>query len=195
MFALRDGSMLALRIAVRTRLMRDRRGVSAIEFAMIAPVMILMYVGLAEVGNALTIYRRAATVAMTASDLTAQVKSLKTADLQDIVGASSSILAPYPATSPTPLKIVISSVVADQNNNGHVAWSYASNGASARGVNSAYAVPNGLTEAGTSVIVSEVTYAFTPLLDLPQIFSPGAFDITRTFYSRPRRSLTVTKTD
>jgi Flp pilus assembly protein TadG len=175
--------------------MRDRRGVSAIEFAMVAPVMILMYVGLAEVGNALTVYRRAATVAMTASDLTAQVKSLKTADLKDIVGAASSILAPYPATSPTPLKIVISSVVADQNNNGKVAWSYASNGATARGVNSAYAVPNGLTEAGTSVIVSEVTYAFTPLLDLKQIFSPGAFDITRTFYSRPRRSLTVTKTD
>jgi hypothetical protein len=43
--------------------------------------------------------------------------------------------------------------------------------------------------------MSEVTYAFTPLLDLPQIFSPGAFDIKRTFYSRPRRSLTVTKTD
>jgi Flp pilus assembly protein TadG len=195
MRAAMNGSKLASRMASWARFARDRRGVSAIEFAMIAPLLILMYVGLAEVGNALTIYRRAATVAMTAADLTAQTKSLKTADLKDIVGASSSILAPYAATSPTPLKIVISSVVADQNNSGKVAWSYASNGATARGVNSAYTVPNGLTEAGTSVIVSEITYAFTPLLDLPQIFSPGAFDIKRTFYSRPRRSLTVTKTD
>jgi Flp pilus assembly protein TadG len=185
----------ALRMVSWARFACDRRGMSAVEFAFIAPLLILMYVGLAEVGTALTIYRRTATVAMTASDLTAQVKSLKTADLQDIVGASSSILAPYASTSPTPLKIVISSVVADENNSGKVAWSYASNGATARGVNSAYAVPNGLTEAGTSVIVSEIAYAFTPLLDLPQIFSPGAFDIKRTFYSRPRRSLTVTKTD
>jgi hypothetical protein len=123
------------------------------------------------------------------------VKSVKTADLKDIVGAASSILTPYASTSPVPLKIVISSVVADQNNSGKVAWSYASSGAAARGLNSAYAVPDGLTEAGTSVIVSEITYAFTPLLDLPQIFSPGSFEMKRTFYSRPRRSLTVTKTD
>ncbi len=44
--------------------------------------------------------------------------------------------------------------------------------ATARGVNSAYAVPNGLTEAGTSVIVSEITYAFTPLLDLTADLQP-----------------------
>jgi hypothetical protein len=31
------------------------------------------------------------------------------------------------------------------------------------------------------------------LLDLTEVFSPGAFDIKRTFYTRPRRSLTVTK--
>jgi Flp pilus assembly protein TadG len=173
------------------RLVRDRRGVSAIEFAMIAPLLILIYVGTAEIGNALTVYRRTATVATTASDLTAQVKSVSTADLQDIVSASSSILTPY-ATSP--LKIVISSVVADEDNDGKVAWSYANKG-TGRAVNSAYAVPAGLTEPGSSVIVAEITYAFTPLLDLTEIFSPGAFDIKRTFYARPRRSLTVAKTN
>jgi Flp pilus assembly protein TadG len=175
------------------QLMRDRRGVSAIEFAMIAPILILIYVGTAEIGNALTVYRRTATVAATASDLTAQVKSVSTGDLQDIVKASGAIMTPYPSTE-GPLKIVISSVVADQNNNGKIAWSYASKG-SGRAVNSAYAVPAGLTEAGSSVIVAEITYAFTPLLDLTEIFSPGAFNIKRTFYTRPRRSLAVAKTD
>ena len=62
---------------------------------MIAPVLILIYVGTVEIGNALTVYRRTSTVAATASDLTAQVKSVSTADLQDIVAASSSILTPY----------------------------------------------------------------------------------------------------
>jgi hypothetical protein len=56
-------------------------------------------------------------------------------------------------------------------------------------------VPPGLTEAGSSVIVAEITYGFTPLLGLTTIFSPGNFDIKRTFYTRPRRSLTVVKSD
>ena len=57
------------------RFMRDRRGVSAIEFALIAPLLILIYVGVAEIGNALTVFRRTSTVAATAADLTAQVKA------------------------------------------------------------------------------------------------------------------------
>ncbi len=189
----RVGSTSKLARAVRRidRLTRDKRGVSAVEFALIAPVLILMYVGVVECGNALTIYRRTADVAATAADLTAQVKTVSTADLQDIVAASSSILTPFPVT---PLKIVLSSVVADPNNNGKVAWSYTNKG-SPRATNSAYAVPVGLTEPSSSVIVAEITYSFTPLVNLTTVFSPGAFDMKRTFYSRPRKSLTVAKTN
>jgi Flp pilus assembly protein TadG len=171
--------------------LRDTRGMSAVEFALIVPVLILLYVGVAEMGNALTIYRRTSTVAATAADLTAQVKTIKGSDIKDIFAASTGILDPYPTT---PLRIVLSSVVADNNNNGKVAWSCANKG-SGRAVNSAYTVPPGLTEAGTSVIVAEITYSFTPLLNLTSIFSPGAFDMKRTFYARPRRSATVAKTD
>ena len=171
--------------------MADRRGVSAIEFAMILPALILMYVGSAEVGNALTIYRRTSTIASTAADLTAQTKTVSTTDLQDIVSASTSIMTPYPTQ---PLKIVLSSVVADTNNIGKVAWSYSNKG-SGRAVNSIYPVPAGLTEPSSSVIVAEITYAFTPLVDFKSAFSPGSFDMKRTFYARPRRSLAVAKTN
>lgn len=168
---------------------RDQRGVSAIEFALLAPILILMYVGAVEIGRLLTVERRVETVASTAADLTAQVKQVSNADLADIVAASTSILTPYPTT---PLKVVLSSVVADQNNAGKVAWSYSSSG-SGRAVGSSYALPTGTTEAYSSVIVVEVTYVFTPLLDLKKVFSPGAFNLKRTFYARPRRSLTVAK--
>ena len=168
---------------------RDKRGVSAIEFALLAPIILLMYVGTAEIGNLLTVERRVETVASTAADLTAQVKQVSNSDLSDISDASKSILAPYDTT---PLKIVLSSVVADQSNNGKVAWSYSKNG-SPRAVGSAYALPPGTTVANSSVIVAEVTYAFKPLLDLKKVFSPGALNLQRTFYARPRRSLTVAK--
>jgi len=173
------------------RLARDRRGVSAIEFALIAPVLILLYVGAVELGTGLTVYRRTSQVAATAADLTAQVKSVTKSDIADIEAASSSILTPY---STTPLKIVLSSVVADDNNNGKVEWSCASSG-SARGAGSSYPVPAGLTEPGSSVIVAEVTYAYTGLLGLTGVFDPGSFNMTRTFYTRPRKSTKVEKTD
>jgi Flp pilus assembly protein TadG len=173
------------------RLFRDRRGISTVEFALLAPLLLLAYVGITEIGTALTIYRRTSTVAATAADLTAQVKAVSTSDLKDIISASSSILAPYKTT---PLKVVITSVVADDKNKTKVDWSYANKG-SARSKGDAYTVPAGLTEPGSSVIVSEITYSYTPLLPTNKIFTPNSFDMKRTFYSRPRKSLTVAKTD
>lgn len=171
-------------------LMRDLRGVSAIEFAMIVPVLIFLYVGVVEIGNALTIHRRTSQVAATAADLTAQVKSVTRSDIGDIQAAASSILTPY---STDPLKVVLTSVVADNNNRGRVDWSCANKG-SAHAPGSFYPVPTGLTEPNSSVIVAEITYSFTPLLGVTSIF-PASFDMTRTFYTRPRRSLKVSKTD
>lgn len=180
---------------------RDQRGVSAVEFALIVPLLILMYVGVAEMGNLLTVVRRAETMTSTAADLTAQVKQVSNTDLADIFAASTSILTPYPTT---PLKVVLSSVVADANNNGKVAWSCASQG-SPRAVGSSYPLPANTTVANSSVIVAEVSYSFTPLLGLTTIpYAGGTFDIKntfkptnlqRTFYERPRRSLTVAKSD
>jgi Flp pilus assembly protein TadG len=171
------------------RVWRCKRGVSAIEFALLAPIVLLMYVGTVEIGNLLTIQRRIETVASTAADLTAQVKQVSDSDLTDIVAASSNIIDPYDTT---PLKIVLLSVVADENNKTTVAWSYSSTG-SGLADGSDYTLPTGTTEPYSSVIVAEVTYAFKPILDPKIYFSPGPINLQRTFYARPRRSLTVAK--
>lgn len=173
------------------KMVRDRRGVSALEFAVVAPILVLLYVGFAEIATALTIYRRTSMVASTAADLTAQVKSVTKSDIRDIQEAASSILTPYPTK---PLKVVLTSVVADEDNNGKVEWSCATQGVG-RAEESRYPVPTGLTEPDSSVIVAEITYSFKPLVGLTEIFSPGAFDMKRTFYARPRKSLAVEKTD
>lgn len=173
------------------RFVRDQRGASALEFALLLPVLIGLYLGAVEVNNALTVYRRTAQVAVTAADLTAQVRSVTKDDIADIQAASTSILTPY-ATAP--LRIVLSSVVADNNNVATVEWSCANTGA-ARSKGSTYTVPTGLTDPTTSVIVAEVTYAFQPLVGLSTFFSPGSFTMAQTFYARPRRSLKVRKMD
>lgn len=173
------------------RLARDRRGVSAIEFAMIAPILLLLYVGIVETGDVLTVHRRASAVASTAADLTAQAKSLNNDELKDVIKASGALLTPYPEE---PLRVVLSSVVADKNNVGKVDWSCANKG-SARNTGSTFPLPTGVTQAESSVIVAEVTYNYKPMLGIDTIFSPKAFEMTRTFVARPRKSLKVTKTE
>ncbi|MEM7398436.1 MAG: TadE/TadG family type IV pilus assembly protein [Pseudomonadota bacterium] len=170
---------------------RETRGASVTEFALIAPVLLGLYLGAVEVNNALTVYRKALHVATTAADLTAQVKTVTRGEIQDIHAASTSILTPF---ATTPLRIVLSSVVANKDNVGKVEWSCANQGA-ARGKDTTYPVPPGLTEPNSSVIVAEVTYAYEPLVGLSTFFSPVSFTMGQTFYSRPRRSLTVKKSD
>jgi len=116
--------------------------------------------------------------------LATQVKTVTKSEIEDIDAASSSILTPY---SITPLKIVLSSVVADANNNGKVDWNCALSGSARHG---SYSVPTSLTEPNSSVIVAEVTYGYTGLLGLTSIFDPGSFNMTR-----PRKSVKVEKTD
>jgi Flp pilus assembly protein TadG len=170
----------------------NRSGMSAVEFALILPIVLTMYFGVVELGNALTINRRTSVVASTAADLVAQEKTTSAAGLNDAFAASKSILTPIDTV---PLKIVLSSVVADANNVGKIDWSCAKGaGATPRAQNSNYSVPPGLTQPNNSVIVAEVTYAYAPMVG-SNYFNPGSYDMKRTFYARPRKSLKVTKTD
>jgi len=165
----------------------DARGLAAVEFALIVPLMLTLYFGTLETSDALTASRRVTNVAQTAADLVAQVTTVSSSDLTDIFAASTAILTPFDTSA---VKITISSVVADSSNKTTVAWSSTYNG-TARITNSAVTLPTGLTSANTSVIMAEVTYTYTSPI---ATFITGPIVMTETAYLRPRRSVTVAKT-
>lgn len=169
-------------------LLRDRRGVAAIEFALIFPLMLLLYFGAIETSNMLTANRRVTSVAYTAADITAQAISVGNSDISDIFAASSAILRPF---NTTPLTIRITSVVANSSGVNKVAWSDGYHVAS-RAVNSTMTLPAGLTSPGTSVIVAEVTYAYTSPISQTVTQS---LTFTDTAYLKPRRTSQVTRTN
>lgn len=171
------------------RLGTDRRGVSAIEFAFILPVMLLLFLGAVEMSQALTVNRRVVAVASSAADLTAQVKSVTCPEIADIFSAATSIMAPFPATG---VRIVLTSVIANAQNQTTVDWSRPNSG-SGRAPGSTFTLPAGLTQAGSSVIVSEVTYTYTPDVSVP-FLSSASIPMSGTFYLRPRQSPKVTST-
>ncbi|HTP75975.1 MAG TPA: TadE/TadG family type IV pilus assembly protein [Rhizomicrobium sp.] len=165
---------------------RARDGLAAVEFALIAPVMVTFFLGAIELTDAMGCNSRVVNLASTASDLVAQETQISNAGIANVYSALNSIVYPYPTTN---IEIVITSVVDDGHGGGKVAWSDAQN-TTARAVNSAVVVPTGVIPTGGSAILAEVTYPYTsPLSD----FIVGPVNMTSQFYERPRRSATVAR--
>jgi Flp pilus assembly protein TadG len=168
------------------RFSRDRRGVAAVEFALLAPIFILLYCGLAELTMAMMAERQAAHAASVAGDLVAQEVQVTNAEVDDIYNVALAVLKPFPTTS---LKLRVSSVKADVNGVPKVVWSKGY-GLGSLGVG---ATPGGfpanLLLAGDSVIEADVSYTYTSpigqVMPTPRTFSDS-------FYLKPRRSPDVT---
>lgn len=171
-------------IAAIRRFMRDVRGVSAIEFALILPVMVTLYLGGVELSNMAIVHRKAVQVASTAADLVAQDSQITNAEMADIFTALNAILAPF---DPSRATIRITSLTADSSNIARVDWSNAQ-GTSVRGTGSTVTLPTGLITSGLSVVMAEVTYSYEADYG---IFTSEPSVITETFYLKPRRVLKV----
>jgi len=169
------------------QLWKAKDGLAAVEFAFLAPVMLLMFFGTVELSAALDCRARVTAVASTAADLVAQDTVISPSDMTNIFAALNAIIYPYPST---PAKIIISSVIDNGSGGGKVAWSDAQN-TTKRSVGSAVTVPTGLITSGGSVILAEITYSYaSPTTQ----FLTGAVTMTKSFYARPRRSATITHT-
>ena len=168
-------------------LRQDRRGVSAVEFALVAPILILMFFGLTELAQAMTADRRLAHAASAIGDLVAQDTSVSSSDLTDVFSAASTILAPYPTTT---LSLRVSSITGDASGNPKVVWSKAQGtGMSKLTAGSTATLPTGLvTTAGDNVIMSEATYTYTPLIGY---VIKSSKNFTEKFYLRPRQVTAV----
>ncbi|MBL6853743.1 MAG: pilus assembly protein [Alphaproteobacteria bacterium] len=160
-------------------------GLAAIEFAMLLPVMLTLFLGSIEMTDALTCKQKVTGLAATAADLVAQGKAVATSDLSNVFSAVNSIVYPYPNAG---VQIVITSVVDNGSGGGKVAWSCAQN-TSPRAVNSTVAVPAGVITTGGSVILAEITYPYTSTV---ASMLKGTTNMASTFYARPRRSAAVT---
>jgi Flp pilus assembly protein TadG len=167
--------------------LQARGGLAAVEFGLIAPLLVTMLLGSVEVTNMVMCDQKVESMASAASDLVAQKSSVSTSDVNDVFTATNTILYPY---STTTVSITITSIIQDPNNvnNAIVAWSNAQN-ATPHTVGTSMTVPAGLITAGGSVIYSEVRYSYTsPLTGLV------TSTMTSNFYSKPRAAAQVAHT-
>nr|WP_312293633.1 TadE/TadG family type IV pilus assembly protein [Brevundimonas diminuta] len=180
----------AAKIGLLRRLLRDRRGVSAVEFALIAPVMIMIYFGLIEFSQGYMAERRASHVASMVADLVAQSGGTNIADLESTFQIGDMIMRPFSADT---LSIRVSSVTVDARGVATVEWSHAKSAKDADGADILQAhnpgdpitdLPPDLITDGQTVILGETNYGYR--LFIPGVVLPENIAFKRNYYLRPR---------
>lgn len=173
-------------------LRRDQRGVSAVEFAMILPLMVTLYLGSVEVTTGVSIQRKVTLTARTVADLASQVTSINNSDMTNIMKAATAVIAWCTAPcayNSSYLKVTVSAVNIDANGVATVAWSDTFNG-TARGTGSTVTLPTALNIANTQLIWSEVSYTYTPAVGY---MVTGTMNLADEIYMRPRLSGTIAR--
>jgi Flp pilus assembly protein TadG len=164
----------------------DQRAVSAVEFAIMLPLMLSVYLGAVELSQGISATRKVTLTARTVADLVSQVSTVNNADITNSLNAAAAVIAPFSVAN---LKVTVSSVLIDANGNATVAWSETLHG-TAHSVGATITLPAGLNGAGTSLIWSEVEYAYKPTI---------GYVVTNTLtlkdqsYMRPRLSPSVAR--
>ncbi len=167
------------------RVARDTRGVSLIEFAICLPFLILLFTGSFQLSDAVAANRKVTMAARTIADLTSQYTTVSDSDLDTILNASQQVLAPYSADSAT---MTVTLVSTDALSRSTVTWS---DGKNITGLKpcSAFNLPLAIKQPGTSLIVAQVVYTYTPTFGATYI---GTIPLTETIIMSPRGSTTIT---
>lgn len=172
--------------ALVRRFGRDGRGVSAVEFALIAPLLVTIYFGSIEITSAVAVDRKMTLVAHTVADLVTQSSSITNSEITDILNAAAAVSSPYSTAN---LKVTVSSVVINASNQATVCWSDTLNGTK-HSFGETVTLPSALNVANTSLIWGEVTYNYKPLFGT--VFKTN-LTLGDTIYMRPRISAKVAR--
>ena len=168
----------------------DTRAVAAVEFAIVVPFMLLLYVGGVELGNAMAISVKVSETAHTVADLVSRNACVTDSSLSTMLGASAATIAPYasPPYSSTSMTVIVSEVSTDAQGKATVTWSKALNGTPLSGSVTLPASLGTPSPANVSLILGQVTYKYTPNLGYT---ITGTLPISESYYLYPRVSSTV----
>ncbi len=176
------------------RFVQNRSGIGAIEFAILAPLLIVLYLGTLEATVALNVYGKVARASSSVGDLVAaQSTSVDKPFLATMPDVVSSILAPFSSSDYT---LKMTGIKLDSAGKAKVDWSWDRAGSRpyTTGVDITASLPADLQIASSYLIRSELSVPYTMLLYLPGMAGTqaSAFTMTKTYYFSPRVGSSVT---
>jgi len=160
-------------------------GVSTIEFALIAPFLLLLYFGGVELSLLMLADRQVTTTSATMGDLTSRLLTFSDTDRDNVFAASSALLSTVDRNA---AQLRVSSL-ANNGGNVTVVWSEANDNATPLSVGSTVTdLPPGIVPNGSTIIMTETEFNYTSELGF---FLMGQRTLKDRFFLRPRRTNSI----
>ena len=167
------------------RTLANRDGIAAIEFALIAPIMIALYIGLAEISLLVTADRNVSHAASVTGDLATQVESLDKDEIENILQATIAVMNTN-YTNSGYISVDMSSYEVDGSGVKNLIG-YAKLGT---GLNTPFdptPVNSTLLNATSGLLVTRISYNYHS----PSREFVGTPTLTETFMLKPRKSASI----
>ncbi len=167
------------------RLGANCKGLALVEFALVAPLLIVLYLGTIEGTSAVRAYMKVNAATQAYADLIANQPSITKSSLAHYCSSVKLVMTPLDATT---LSIASASVT---NTNGAIAQDWHDTGQCGSGVGSiaGLTLAAGLTPyKGDSAIVVSASYTYSSII---RLLLPGIQTLTETAAARPRQNSTV----
>ncbi len=176
------------------RLPQAQDGVAAVEFALLIPIFIFVYLMSFQLTVGFSISNNASRAASTISDIVTQQKTTDTAGLGDMYSLATAIMAPY---STTGLNIKVTGLTLDAAGAATVAWSWQNDGTAPYPAASSQTVPTDLQQPNSFLVHAEVETDYNFLFFAPFMTGSTAttVNIEKEFYFRQRIGTGVTCAD
>lgn len=184
---------------------RDIGGVAALEFALVVPLLLMLYFVTMEVAQAIEANKKVGRVGSMVADLVTQQQEMSKNELEGIMKIAEATLQPYNRSKPT-IEITAIEVTDETTPKVQVVWSRKMvDGAFSAGPSkgTATTVPPALKIKGSFLIRAEAKLDYRPVItwaasQKETLGLAGAFDkidMAETYYLRPRMSMTVPCSD
>jgi Flp pilus assembly protein TadG len=169
---------------LKRRLQRDQRGVSAVEFAFILPIMVSLFIGMIDTSVGIMTARKANMLNRTLVDLTAQMQRVDNTARDAIFAASGTVMEPFEESNPG---MSIASIVIDAAGSARVCWVESRNMASPFAAGGTVTLPTNMRIPRTSLVVAVSNVTYQP--SFGHVIT-GSFQLGRTpVYMRPRQGI------
>ncbi len=161
-------------------LRQDRRGVAALELALVLPAMLVLFFGTVEITQLIRASNKLNIAAQSIENMIAGQKSVATADVDNAYKGGQLIMAPFSAT----LAVAVVSVTFNSSGTASsVGWQVLEGGAKALPNSTACTMVAGLGLGNDSVILVQASYGYSAVA---HYVLPASVNLLHVAYGRPR---------